>query len=330
MNTQALDQPSDLVSVVITTYRRPHLVTRAIDSALAQTLQEIEVIVIVDGPDPEAEAVLSQIDDPKFRFVILPENVKLAGARNAGVKEARGNWIAFLDDDDEWLPNKLEAQLEVAQASQYRYPIVSSRILNKTPKGDFVWPRRFPKPSEHLSDYLFVRSFFIQGEGFILPSTYFTKRELLLKKPFVNNKHEDYDWLLKAVASEDSAVEYVPDVTTIWHSHTEVGRQRLGQIKNWKYSLEWIQSARPFVTPRAYASYVLIYVGSQASGQLDWGAFGFLIREALRDGKPRMIDFVHYLFLWLFPERLRKSVKALLSGKTGNKNHPEETIPSAQ
>jgi glycosyltransferase involved in cell wall biosynthesis len=319
---------SDLVSVIITTYKRPHLVTRAIDSALAQTLGNIEVIVIVDGPDPEAEAVLTKIDHPKFRFVVLPQNVKLAGARNAGVKEAKGTWVAFLDDDDEWLPNKLELQLQKAKASKYSYPIVSSRILNKTPKGDFVWPRRFPKPSEHLSDYLFVRSFFVQGEGFILPSTYFTKRELLVKRPFVNNKHEDYDWLLKVVDSEDAGIEYVPEVTAIWHSHVEVGRQRLGQIKNWKYSLEWIQSARPFVTPRAYASYVLIYVGSQASGQLDWGAFVFLLREAMANGSPRFIDFIHYLFLWLFPEQLRKTLKALVSSSKKSNEQPSKPISS--
>jgi len=328
MDNQTSSKASDLVSVVITTYKRPHLVTRAIQSALAQTLENFEVIVVVDGPDPEAEAVLDQIEHPKFRFIVLPQNVKLAGARNAGVKEAQGTWVAFLDDDDEWLPNKLELQLKVAQASEYCYPIVSSRILNKTPKGDFVWPRRFPKPSEHLSDYLFVRSFFLQGEGFILPSTYFTKRELLVKRPFVHNKHEDYDWLLKAVDSEDAGVEYVSDVTAVWHSHTEVGRQRLGQIKNWKYSLEWIQSARAFVTPRAYASYVLIYVGSQAAGQLDWEAFGFLIREAASKGNPRFIDFVHYLFLWLFPEQLRQTIKSLMSGQATQKKQSAEQTSS--
>ncbi|MEM7769121.1 MAG: glycosyltransferase family 2 protein [Cyanobacteria bacterium P01_A01_bin.37] len=330
MTNQALNQFPDLVSVVITTYKRPHLVTRAIQSVLAQTLQEIEVIVIVDGPDPEAEAVLRQINDPKFRFVVLPQNVKLAGARNAGVKEAKGPWVAFLDDDDEWLPNKLELQLKAAKASQYTYPIVSSRILNKTPKGDFVWPRRFPRPSEHMSDYLFVRRFFVQGEGFILPSTYFTKRELLLKHPFVHNKHEDYDWFLKVVAAEDVGVDYIPEVTAIWHSHTELGRQRLGQVKNWKYSLEWIQSARLFVTPRAYASFVLIYVGSQAAGQLDWGAFGFLLKEALREGNPRIIDFIHYSVLWLFPEQVRKSLKAMLSGKSTPSKQTDDKVPSVQ
>ena len=332
MNGNVLNDASncDLVSVVIPTYKRPHLVTRAIKSALAQTLHTIEVIVVVDGPDPEVEEVLAQFSDSRFKFIVLPQNVKLAGARNAGIQEAKGYWIAFLDDDDEWLPEKLELQLKLAKQSKYQYPIISSRILNRTQKGDFIWPRRFPRPSEHLSDYLFVRSFFIQGEGFILPSTYFVRRELLLKTPFVHNKHEDYDWLLKVTANEDAGVEYVPEVTTIWHAHAEVGRQRLGQVKNWKYSLAWIQSARQVVTPRAYASYVLIYVGSQAAGQSDWSAFSFLLKEAVRSGQPRLVDVLHYLSLWMIPEGLRQSVKRVLSRKPKDMKTEDDPLPLTQ
>ncbi|MEB3212351.1 MAG: glycosyltransferase family 2 protein [Leptolyngbyaceae bacterium] len=328
MNDHSPNQVQTLVSVIIPTCKRPNLVMRAIQSALNQTLKDIEVLVVVDGADPETEIVLKQIDDPKFRFMVLPQNVNAAGARNAGVKEAKGEWVAFLDDDDEWLPQKLELQLKTAQASPYTYPIISSRFINKTPKEDLVWPRRFPKPSEHLSDYLFVRSFFVHGEGFILLSTYFTKRELLLKYPFVNNKHEDYDWLLKVTDAEDAGVTHVPEVTTIWHSHTGAGKQRLGKIKDWKNSLEWIQSARPFITPRAYSSYVLVYIGAEASGQLDWEAFALLIKEAIKSGKPRAIDFIHYMFLWTFPESLRRNIKALLFGKAANQQKSESTVPS--
>ena len=113
-----------IVSVVIPTLNRPHLVVRAVRSALAQTLDAIEVIIVVDGPDEVTIQVLRQIDDARVRVKPLPLHVGLGKARNAGVEEARSRWVAFLDDDDEWFPQKLEAQLHTAQQSAYRCPIV--------------------------------------------------------------------------------------------------------------------------------------------------------------------------------------------------------------
>lgn len=248
-------ETNPLISVIITTYRRPQLVLRAIAGALAQTLANLEVIVVVDGPDPEAEAVLATVDDPRFRVLVLPRNVRLAGARNAGVQAAKGEWVAFLDDDDEWLPRKLECQIQAAIASVYPCPLVVSRFINQTESSQFVWPRRLPNPGEPLSEYLFVRHSFFQGEGAFLPSTYFTRRSLLLAFPFENNKHEDYDWLLRVVAQgEGVGIEYVDEPLALWHSHSGVGETRLSKIPDWRDSLDWVQSARELMTRRAYSS----------------------------------------------------------------------------
>ncbi len=98
-----------LVSVVIPTRNRPHLVGRAVRSALAQTLDAIEVIVVVDGPDEATLQALRQIDDARLRVKTLPRNLGPGEARNAGVGEAQSRWIAFLDDDDEWFPRNLRS-----------------------------------------------------------------------------------------------------------------------------------------------------------------------------------------------------------------------------
>lgn len=95
-----------LVSVVIPTRNRPHLLLdRALRSALTQTLSNIEVIVVVDGPDPATLQTLHGITDPRLRVVALPENLGGAEARNVGVRHARAEWVALPDDDDEWLPS---------------------------------------------------------------------------------------------------------------------------------------------------------------------------------------------------------------------------------
>jgi glycosyltransferase involved in cell wall biosynthesis len=113
-----------IVSVVIPTKNRPSLVDRAVRSVLCQTIESLEVVVVVDGPDPETEAVLAKITDARLRVVVLPASGGAPAARNAGFSGARGAWIALLDDDDEWLPNKLERQLHACENSSFESPIV--------------------------------------------------------------------------------------------------------------------------------------------------------------------------------------------------------------
>lgn len=103
-------QYGDLISVIIPVYNRKNKIGRAIAGALAQTYPNIEVIVVDDAsPDGTAEAV-EAIADPRVRLVRHDRNRGAAAARNTGVAAARGDWIAFQDSDDDWLPGKLEAQ----------------------------------------------------------------------------------------------------------------------------------------------------------------------------------------------------------------------------
>jgi glycosyltransferase involved in cell wall biosynthesis len=95
------------VSAVIPTRNRPEQLLLAVRSALQQTHSELEVIVVIDGPDPKTAQALTGFNDSRLRIVQMERNVGGSDARNAGVQAARGRWIAFLDDDDEWLPHKL-------------------------------------------------------------------------------------------------------------------------------------------------------------------------------------------------------------------------------
>src|SRR6185437_10035805 len=104
-----MSTPPD-VSVVIPTLHRPDLAVRAVRSALAQTHAALEVIVVVDGPDPGTEAALGRITDPRLRVLVLAERGKAPNARNQGALAATGRWTALLDDDDEWLPNKIRSE----------------------------------------------------------------------------------------------------------------------------------------------------------------------------------------------------------------------------
>ena len=105
------------VSVIIPTYKRAHLVTRAIDSVLNQTFSDVEVIVVDDGSPDNTEEVVRGVVDGRVRYIRHEVNRGLAAAgRNTGIAMARGYYIAFLDDDDEWRADKLEKQLEAIKS----------------------------------------------------------------------------------------------------------------------------------------------------------------------------------------------------------------------
>jgi len=306
-----MERSSTLVSVVIPTRNRPQLVVRAIRSALGQTLDAIEVIVVVDGPDEVTVQVLHQIDDSRVRVKPLPLHLGLGEARNAGVGEARSRWVAFLDDDDEWFPQKLETQLRTAQQSANRHPIIACRLILRSEMGDAVWPRRFPKPNEPMSEYLFCRKSLFAGEGIISTSTIFTTKELLERVPFrvKLQRHEDLDWLLQATTLDGVGVQFVPcsEPLAIWHC--EVNRSRMSNRTDWRYSLAWIDENKHLVTPRAYASFLMTWLSANAVREGERRAFLLLLREAYQFGKPTVLDMLLFLGIWLIPRRVRNQIR---------------------
>ena len=177
---------SSVVTAIIPTRNRPRLLMRAVRSALSQTYRDLEIVVVIDGPDPATVAAIGSISDTRLRVVELHENVGSADARNIGVQHAKGKWVAFLDDDDEWMPEKIERQLDCARHSKFNHPVVACRVIGRTPHGDFIWPRRFPKDKEPLCEYLFARNSWFRGEGQIQTSMIFAQRQLMLTVPFTS------------------------------------------------------------------------------------------------------------------------------------------------
>jgi glycosyltransferase involved in cell wall biosynthesis len=105
---------NDAISVVISTYQRPEACERALRSALEQTASPLEVLVCDDGSTDETEARMRAWErrDERVRYLRIPHNSGTpAATRNLGIEHARADLVAFLDDDDEWLPDKLAAQL---------------------------------------------------------------------------------------------------------------------------------------------------------------------------------------------------------------------------
>lgn len=111
MNTSGfLAAPS--VSVVIPAFNRAGTIGYCLDSILRQTVLPDEVLVVDDCSSDETVETVMKYPDPRVRCIRLQKNSGAQAARNRGIKEAKGEWIAFQDSDDEWLPEKLEKQIQ--------------------------------------------------------------------------------------------------------------------------------------------------------------------------------------------------------------------------
>ena len=300
---------SPAVSVLIPTRNRPELVKQAIASVQAQTYTNFEILVTIDGPDPATEASLESLQEPRLRWIVHPENRGLPAARKTGIENAVGEWVAYLDDDDEWMPTKLERQMELALQSKYRYPIVSSQVIERTQSGDTLKPRRSPTPSEPVSEYLFVRKTFFKGEALLQPSTFLIKRELLLQTlpdPAVK-MHEDWNWLFQAVKVEGVGVEFVEEPLSVWYCSS--GHAQMSKNQNWDYSLNWVRSVKHLITPKAYAGFIMSHVASQAVVNGDRDAFWPLLSECFREGPPGAMDTFLFLLMWIVPIELRSNIR---------------------
>lgn len=99
------------ISVIIPTYNRAHLIRRSMESVLNQTYGKFELLVVDDCSDDDTESVVSSLDDFRIRYIKCDKNGGAAAARNRGIKEAKYDWIAFLDSDDVWRQEKLEKQV---------------------------------------------------------------------------------------------------------------------------------------------------------------------------------------------------------------------------
>lgn len=141
-----------LVSVIIPTYNRAGLIARAVKSVFAQSYTRLEVIVVDNASsDNTAEAVKS-ISDERLRFIRHEVNKGPAASRNTGLRCSRGDYITFLDSDDEWLPQKLACQLDVFRqeadgiglifTNGFNESINTMAITEPVPSGIYYDPRR--------------------------------------------------------------------------------------------------------------------------------------------------------------------------------------------
>lgn len=305
---QAIKQP--LISVVIPTYNRADLIGRAISSVLEQSYQNLEIIVVDDNSQDNTEAVVKSIHDDRIYYYHHTTNQGGSVARNKGIKQSQGKYIAFLDSDDVWLSRKLEYQLEaITDNAINSNDLVSYTKFQKSSRVFYqrsILPQRGKKTRETIADYFWL------GGGEILTSTLLVSRSLAVANPFQSGlaKHQDLDFVLR-LGEYGADFVFVDRVLAIWHNESR--GDRISKNTNYKLSLGWIENYRGQISERAFKGFILKEVVPKML--LNENSKSTAVNLLIEGFSERIIPVDYFLFLitkQAIPRHYQQSLKMLL------------------
>jgi GT2 family glycosyltransferase len=298
------------VSVVIPTFGRPALLQRAVKSVLCQTMADFEIIVVIDGEDPQTVELLESVEDPRLRFVVRTTQKGAGFSRDRGAQESLGKWVAFLDDDDEWLPEKLEKQL----ASAPDHPAILMTLSHvATPEGTFVRPVEPYDGKRPIDEWIFDRTTWLKGGlNFLQTSSLMVPRSLFDNLQFRDNMHEEWELVIRSVKQYGYELVTVKEPLVIHY----VGQPRpsLSKTQTWERSIQWASSISKLLTARAYSGFILMSVGQNAANRGEWSAFWPLVKLAFQRGKPTSKQIFRYVMCWIIPRDFRRKARARVQG----------------
>lgn len=261
-----------MISIIIPTYKRPYYLNRAIQSVLSQTYQDFEIITIIDGEDQESLNLLKNLEDKygseKIKYNMNVKKIGGNNCRNQGFNLSEGDYIALMDDDDEWIETKLEKQMGVLEKMDDKYVLNFTscfiyKNLEELKKQNFeILPRRNWDGNLNVSNYLF-KTRFLKTQGLIQTSTIIVSRAVFEKVKFTPNllKHQDWDWLINIFYYLNNSIKitHLNEPLVIYHSDAPKG-SRLGGKNVWNFSLNWVIENKKKFTKESFNEFITFIV----------------------------------------------------------------------
>jgi len=220
--------PDPLVSVVITTHNRKEMLRRAVGSVLDQTFTDFEIIIVddhsTDGTSPESIGH----DDSRIRYVRNEECRGANYSRNVGINASRGEFVCILDDDDEWLPSKLEKQVSKIQGGPDSIGLVYSGFYYVTEDGSIAVEAK-PQYRGDVKKALIERCIF----GAL---TVMVRKEAIIKAGLYDERMRScQDWDMWIRVSELCEVDFIDEPLAKYHVHsgqisTDLGKKIDGRL----------------------------------------------------------------------------------------------------
>ncbi len=230
-------------TVVIPVYNRADLLRQALRSVLAQSEQDFEIVVVDDGSNDDPARTVEEFADPRIGFV-KQENRGGGAARNTGIAQARGCYIAFLDSDDRYLPHHLAAMRGLLEHSPHTAGYARV-VVDRGGGRTILKPPRAILPGEDMASYL------LADRGFIPTSTIVTEAALAKAIRFHENlpAAEDTDFVIRAqLAGTRFVMAEEPGV--IWRDLGDP--DRLSSGRRYATMRQWIEEMRPQIPAKAY------------------------------------------------------------------------------
>lgn len=292
-----------LVSVILPTYNRAELLKRAIDSVRAQTYENLEILIIDDASSDDTESIVRSYRDARIRYIRHSSNLGGAAARNTGLQLARGHFIAFLDSDDEWVPEKVERHIEVFQTYP-DYDIVYSAIRQVYPDGSFRISYH-DGPEGRIYDLLLQRNVVGPTSAFVIRRTCFERvggfDESLPSA-------QDYDMWLRLARHYKFKCIREPLVNYYWHGDQITGNveaKKHGQLAILKKYESDLRQSHPSVPAEHYFRLGRLLV---AAGQVTEGRTYILYALRLY---PWRLKYLMHLLLSLLGHRSYQLLRSL-------------------
>jgi glycosyltransferase involved in cell wall biosynthesis len=227
-----------LISVVIPTRNRSERLERAINSVFAQTFKNWEIIIVDDNSIDDTKSLVEKLNNNKISYINLPKQKGGAAARNIGINKSAGEYIAFLDDDDEWLPEKLAKQYNMFLKSPEIALCYTGRTIIRENKYYLGFSKKYSYKHSNSGDQ--YRS--IMSDNFIgVTSSVMIKKEVLLElNGFDENLpcYQDYELFIRILKKWKASGIDEPLVLYHLSEPSHVSFTRLNVVKAEAYLAE--------------------------------------------------------------------------------------------
>jgi len=282
-----------LISVVIPTFNRADIILKTLLSVLNQTYRNIEIFVVDDASTDNIAEVLATVEDPRLHYIQLPNNTGGTRPRNEGIERSQGEFIALLDSDDEWLPEKLQRQYEYLITKAGSARVCMTAKINKRPEGEHIRRNKSPEGYASIMEYLLL------GNDF-QTSTLLLDTNIAQVTMFDQHlrKHQDWDFALRL---EENHAEffYFDEPLTIYDDSDSIAR--ISSDGKREKSLIWLESLQKRVPHYIYYGFyakiiadnyllssgnkmkgILIYLKLLFSGKMKVGHFFLMMNERIK------------------------------------------------
>ena len=324
------------ISVIIPVYNSEKTVAETLESVLAQTYRDLEVIVVDDGSTDKSIEICRGFNDERIR-IVHQKNRGLAGARNTGIRHAQGEFLGFVDSDDVWLPEKLEKHFQHLQSSpNVGVSFSRSQFIDDQSKPLEIY--QMPKLTNITPEYLFCRNPISNGSSVVILKDVF--KDIKFQENLYGEvedfyfddrfrQSEDIECWLRIALQTNWIIEGIPDALTLYRLNSGgLSANLIKQYESWQQILvktnvynpefikQWGDKAR---------AYQLRYLARRATRARSPKVAVSLLNQALmahwriilEEPRRTFISLIAAYLLWILPKSIYQWLEKLTMQITG-------------